>query len=278
MLSVVSATQLLGTGEMLLSGVAAAFIGSLAGLGGGFIVAPILRLVFHLSPDRAAGTSLVLVLANVASASVAFYRQGRVDVRLGVTMGLLAIPGSIIGAYLVRFAPSSLFDLLYAALLILMAFNLLRQSGRHADGAIARLPWSKERVFHDRLTGLDYRYAHSPPIAAAAGVATGFLSSFFGIGGGVLVVPVLLRLFWMPAHIVSATSHTIILFSAPFGVLTHALQGSVVWEDALPLALGGLVGGQLGAGASRHLADGLLVRIVAIALIAAALSLAAEHV
>jgi uncharacterized membrane protein YfcA len=263
---------------MLLLGMVAAAIGSLAGLGGGFLVAPALRLIFHLSPSQAAGTSLVLVLANVASASVAFYRQGRVDVRLGVTMGLLAIPGSIGGALLVKLAPGAWFDLLYAGALVIFAIDLWRRPSVHAEGGTSRLPWARARTFRDGTTGVEYRYTESPPIAAAAGVATGFLSSFFGIGGGVLVVPVMLRLFAMPAHVVSATSHTVILFSAPFGVATQALTGDIDWSDAIPLALGGLAGGQIGAQVSRYLSGPRLVRILAIVLTVAAASLISQHV
>jgi hypothetical protein len=262
---------------MVALGVVAAAIGSLAGLGGGFIVAPALRLIFHLSPAAAAGTSLVLVLANVASASLAFYRQGRIDLRLAVPMGLLAIPGSIGGAYLVRLAPGAWFDLLYAGLLVVFAIDLWRRPAQHAEGGRAKLPWSRERTFLDKASGTEFHYVESPPIAAAAGITTGFLSSFFGIGGGVLVVPLLLRLFAMPAHIVSATSHTVILFSAPFGVAAHALNGSIDWSDALPLALGGLAGGQIGAKVSKYLSGPRLVRILAIVLTVAAASLIGDH-
>ncbi len=277
-MAVVTTAHLLHAAAMVLLGLVAAAIGSLAGLGGGFIVAPALRVLFGFSPSAAAGTSLVLVLANVASASLAFYRQGRVDLKLGVTMGLLAIPGSIAGAFLVELAPAGWFDALYAFMLMFFAFDLWRRPAVHAKGRTARLPWGRERTFRDGTTGREYRYAESPPIAATAGVATGFLSSFFGIGGGVLVVPVLLRLFAMPAHIVSATSHTVILFSAPFGVATHALQGSVEWAAAIPLAAGGLAGGQIGARVSKYVSGPHLVRIVAIVLTLAALSLIGDHV
>jgi uncharacterized membrane protein YfcA len=258
-------------------GVVAATIGSLAGLGGGFIAAPVLRIFFKLPPREAAATSLVLVFANVASASVAFLRQGRVDVRLAVTMGLLAIPGSIIGAFLVKIAPASAFDLLYAGLLGFVAIDLLRRRHAVAKGAVAKIPFGRLRVFHDRISGDDYEYTESPPIAAAAGISTGFLSSFFGLGGGIIVVPVLLRVFAMPAHIVSATSHMVILISAPFGVVAHALQGDIEWVDALPLAAGGVIGGQLGASVSRRLSGVVLVRFLAAILTAAAVSLVIEH-
>jgi uncharacterized membrane protein YfcA len=264
--------------EMAALGAGAATIGSLAGLGGGFIVAPALRLFFGAAPDEAAGTSLVLVLANVASASIAFARQGRVDMRLALVAGIAAIPTSILGALVVHGANATAFDLLYAGLLALFAITLFRRSAAHAEGRVARLPWSRERTFHDRVSGRDYRYATSTPLAVATGVATGFLSSFFGIGGGTVVVPVFLRLFAMPAHIVSATSHMVILFSAPFGVATHAFAGDIHWADAIPLALGGIGGGQAGAWLSKRLPGVVLVRIVATVLIAASVSLFAQHI
>jgi len=258
-------------------GAGAATIGSLAGLGGGFIVVPALRLAFGAAPDEAAGTSLVLVLANVASASFAFVRQGRVDLKLAAIAGIAAIPTSVLGALVVHRATATAFDTLYAAMLAIFAVMLFRRPGAHATGRVARLPWSRERVFRDGTSGHEYRYAESAPLAVATGVATGFLSSFFGIGGGTVVVPVLLRLFAMPAHVVSATSHMIILFSAPFGVATHAYSGDIRWADAIPLALGGIAGGQAGAFFSKRLPGVVLVRTVAVVLLAASVSLFAQH-
>jgi len=272
----VTAALAVHAAQMALLGLAAATIGSLAGLGGGFIVAPALRLIYDVPPDEAAATSLVLVLANVMSASVAFLRQGRVDVRLAVVMGVSAVPASIVGALAVHASTATSFDLLYASLLAFFAVTLLFRSDA-AHGRVVRLPWSRERVFRDRVTGKEHRYAESLPLAAGTGFVTGFLSSFFGIGGGTVVVPVLLRFFAMPAHTVSATSHLVILFSAPFGVATHALAGDVVWNDAVPLALGGLVGGQAGALISRRLSGAVLVRTVAFVLAAVAAGLFEQH-
>ena len=264
--------------EMALLGAFAATIGSLAGLGGGFIVAPALRLLFDVPPDEAAATSLVLVLANVLSASVAFVRQGRVDLRLAAIVGVAAIPTSILGAFAVRHADGTSFDLLYAGMLAFFALTLLRRGPQGTIGRIARVPGSHERVFADRVDGITYRYVENVPLAAGTGLVTGFLSSFFGIGGGTVVVPVFIRFFAMPAHVVSATSHLIILFSTPFGVAAHAYAGDIVWGDAVPLALGGLVGGQAGAWISKRLSGVVLVRIVAIVLGAASASLFFQHV
>ena len=68
--------------ELLAVGAAAGILGSLIGLGGGFVVIPVLRLAYGVSPALTAGASLVMVLANAISGSIAYLRQGRVDVGL----------------------------------------------------------------------------------------------------------------------------------------------------------------------------------------------------
>ncbi len=238
-----------------------------------------MRLLFHLPPTLVAGTSLFLVTANVGSASIAFWRQGRIEKRLGFTMGLLGIPGSIAGALLLKHFNVKGFDFAYAAILTFFALDLLRTgSTKREAGARSRLPWSIGRSFYDKQTGRTFAYDDSPPLVVLAGLATGFVSSFFGIGGGILVVPLLLRAFALPAHIAGATSHFIILLSSPFGVIAHALGGDVDWLYAIPHAAGGLIGAQFGAAPARRLTTPALVRTLALVLLIAAGSLVAQHV
>lgn len=264
--------------EMIALGIFASFIGSIVGLGGAFVAIPILRLVFHLPPTLVAGTSLFLVTANVASASIAFHRQRRINVPLGLTMGILAIPGSILGALALRHFNVRGFDFAYAAMLVVFAIDLVFRKQVGGENGVSRsLPWGRRQSFVDASTGRTIVYETSAPLLAIAGLVTGFLSSFFGIGGGVLVVPLLMRVFLLPAHVVGATSHFIILVSSPFGLVTHGLTGDIDWAYALPLALGGVVGGQFGAATAHRLSTPTLVRVLAIVMIVAASSLVFEH-
>ncbi len=257
--------------------VVAATVGSLAGLGGGFLVTPALRIFFHLPPDQAAGLSLLMVTANVFSASIAFMRQGRVLLALAVPMGIAAIPTSIVGALIVHLSPGKVFDYLYAVLLFALIVDLLRRSKAAELGKHRPLPWGVERSFVDRTSGHAFTYSRSLPIAIATGLVTGFLSSFFGIGGGLLVVPMLLKVFVIPAHVVSASSHMVILFSAPFGVAVHAASGDIDWRLGIGLAAGGLTGGQIGAAVSKRLSGAWIVKILAIVLGLAAIGLIVSH-
>ncbi len=277
LLALTASEPALRAAEMIALGVVASFVGSIVGLGGGFIAIPALRLLFHLPPSLTAGTSLVLVTANVASASVEYWRQGRIDKPLGFLMGALAIPGSILGALSLRFVGPSSFDLAYAAILGIFALDLARRGIDEKRSAPSWLPWSRPRHFHDPVAAMDCEYAQSTPVAAVAGLLNGFLSSFFGIGGGVLAVPLLLRVFVLPAHIVSGTSHLIILLSAPFGVLAHVFSGDVDWLLAVPLAFGGILGGRFGAQTAKRLSTPTLARVLAAVLFIAAGSLVLQH-
>ncbi|MGP6158289.1 MAG: sulfite exporter TauE/SafE family protein [Vulcanimicrobiaceae bacterium] len=270
-------SPLLRSLEMFGLGIAASFIGSLAGLGGGFVAIPALRLIFHLPPTLVAGTSLLLVTANVASASVAYWRQGRIEKRIGTLMGCLAIPGSILGAIALRYVSVPGFDLAYAAILLVFSIDLLRRGTSEEGAKPLHFPWARGREFYDALSGTTYRYVYSAPLAVATGLVTGFLSSFFGIGGGIVALPLLLRVFGLPTHIVAGTTHFVILLSAPFGVATHALRGDIDWLLAIPLSLGGLVGAQFGANAARRLSSPTLIRVLGVALLLAAGSLVLQH-
>jgi len=242
--------------------VAASVIGSIVGLGGGFLTVPVLRIAFGFSPSLAAGASLVLVLANACGATASYYRQRRIDLRTGVVLGVGAIPGSIAGALAVRDFASSLFDYLYAGFLFLIAADIVRRQlvgGRSGEVAAALTP------------------PISAPYLLVAGLAVGLVSSFFGIGGGVIVVPLLLLFSRLPPGVIAGTSSFVILLSAPAGVLTHGWNGHIHLAQAVPLAAGGLIGGQIGAGLARRFSSEKLLGLLAVTLAVAAFALLLRH-
>jgi len=236
----------------------------MVGLGGGFLMVPLLRLIFGMEPAEAAGTSLVLVFANSLSGSLAYLRQKRVDIRTGLLLALGGFPASIIGAVLVTRVSAVAFDALYAVFLIAVGTDLFLNREKRA--ANRREPASNEGP------------AIKPWHAIALGIAVGFISSVFGLGGGVVVVPVLLYLSTLPAVSISATSQFAILLTSPVGLASHLVLHDVSLGYALPLVAGGLLGGQIGAKAASRMSPGALMRVLAIALVAAALALVGKHV
>ena len=250
---------LIGSLSLFAVGVLASIFGTLVGLGGGFVIIPVLRIAFGAPPAHAAGTSLVMVFANTAAATAGYLRQRLVDTRLARPLMLGAVPGSIAGVFAVkRFTPAG-FDLAYGIVLLVLAALVIRRR-------------SLESRASDEPT-----FAHDRRVALAAGIGVGFFSSMFGIGGGVVLIPLLLIAARMRPHVVTATSALVITVTSPVGVITHALGGDIDWAFTLPLVLGGLVGGSLGPPISKRVSSPMLITLLAVALILAAISLALRH-
>ena len=245
---------------LFLAGTAASIIGSLVGLGGGFIVIPLLRIAFGIPPAQVAGTSLVFVLANTASSTVGFLHDELVDFRLAIPFTIGAVPASILGVFAVKRFSSMGFDVAYGILLVLLAILVLRRR------KVASRP-ATERTF-----------AHDPRVGVVAGLAIGFASSVFGIGGGVVMIPLLLIAARMRPHLVAATTAFVVTTTAPVGIAGHALAGDVDWAVTLPLVMGGIVGGGVAPAIARRVSSPRLITILAVTLIAAALGLILLHI
>ncbi|MBV8197624.1 MAG: sulfite exporter TauE/SafE family protein [Candidatus Eremiobacteraeota bacterium] len=236
----------------------------MVGLGGGFVLVPILRLLLGFSPAETAGTSLVLIAANSAGGALTYLLHQRVHLRLGLLIALGALPTSIAGAMLsLRISPR-IFDLLLAALLIVLTVDLVWNAQRRIEGR------AEAQAIH-AIKGMSNR------LAVLIGLAVGIFLSLFGLGGGIIVVPAFLYFSELPLQAISATSQFAIFLSSPPGLITHVLQHDVAWRDAVPLVLGGLLGGPVGARLSLRLKSRQLLIAIALALGIAALSLIWRH-
>jgi hypothetical protein len=245
----------------------AAFIasvcGSMVGLGGGFILVPLLRLVFGLPPAEAAGTSLVLVTANSAAGAFTYFLQRQINVRLGLIFACGGLPGSVLGAILAKYISGPAFDWIFSIFLLVIAADMIFNAKLRVAGRVEHPAGGSKPMSYRAAVGL--------------GFLVGLVSSLFGIGGGVITVPSMLYFSTLPAHAISATSHFVLILTSPTGLLVHALQHDVKLSDVVPLVAGGLCGGPVGARLSLKLKSPQLLMFVAIALIAVAASLALRH-
>lgn len=249
-----------GAVELFAAGFVASVFGSMVGLGGGFILVPILRLVLKFAPADAAGTSLVLIVANSASGAFTYLLHRRVHLKVGLLVALGGIPTSILGAILALHIPANVYDAILAAILIAVAIDMFWNAERRMAGR-------PEHQHVARIKGMSYRAAFG------LGLVIGLFSSLFGLGGGIVLVPTFLYFSELPAHAISATSHFAILLTSPVGLVTHIIQHDVVGSDVIPLVLGGLLGGPIGARLSLRLRSPQLLVAVAVALVVAAVTL-----
>ena len=239
-------------------GVAVGAVGTLVGAGGGFLLTPVLLLLYpHDSPQALTSVSLAAVWANSTSGTIAYLRQKRVDVRNGTIFGIAALPGAVGGALAVDHVPRAAFDAIMAVAL----------------GSVA--VWLA-------VSGRKTRPVRQGPVPVRRGVAisavVGFASSFLGIGGGVFHVPLLVMALGYPTHVATATSHYVLALMSGGAVVTHALQGSYHvghgLRRSLVLAVSLAAGAQIGARASMRVPALAIERLLAVALALVALRLA----
>lgn len=248
-------------------GVAVGAFGTVVGAGGGFILTPILLLLYpHESAQTLTAISLAAVFFNAASGSAAYARQRRIDYRSGIVFALATVPGAIGGALLVGVVSRHAFDTIMGVVLAVLAVWLIageRWPLRERRG------YRQQRTFVDRA-GQPYEYSVPMMRGALYSLGVGFLSSFLGIGGGVIHVPLLVRALGFPTHIATATSHFVLAVMAGTGTITHLVVGSFHHHGlrrTIALSVGVVTGAQLGAHVSQRLNGRVIHWMLALALV-----------
>ena len=250
----------------LVLGVCTGVYGILVGAGGGIILAPALMIIFGVEPAVAAGTSLALVSVNSVSGTIAYKSTGFIDSRSGMLFAVAAIPGSIVAPLILAMASTSLFKLLFGILLILLAALIgLKPNYReiespneladpHFDTTRAQIPlptWLEFGAVKRDIkasNGQRFIFRFNEPLAIALNLGLGFISSFFGTGGGFLRTPVLITIFGFPVQVAVATSIFALSMYSTVGSVIHAYIGNVGWYPAFVwCGIGLIMGGQLGA-------------------------------
>ncbi len=255
-------------------GFAVGAYGALVGVGGGFVLVPVLLIVYpDDSQEAITSISLAVVLANGLSGSIAYARRRLIDYRTGLLLAGAAVPLSFAGAYAVRYLPRHYFDLAFGLLLLALAAVLLVGPSRRA--ATAREPLRPGRaVMVRRIRGRDgitHRYAYDLRQAVALSGMAGFIATLFGVGGGIVQVPLMVTVLRLPIDIAVATSQFILIFSAGAGTSLHAITGDFASEELVRgalLAAGAIAGAQAGAALSHRLSGSTVTRLLALALIA----------
>jgi len=237
-----------------LFGFVVGMFGTLIGSGGGFILAPVLLLLYpHDTPDTITSISLAVTFANALSGSFAYARMKRIHYRSGLIFASAAIPGAVMGSFATYYISRRTFDLIFGILLaVLSAIIFLRTPMEHHEDGEGTINLTNRQL----LLGI------------SISLVVGFISSFLGIGGGIIHVPALAGILRFPVHIATATSHFILAIMTFVGVLVHIVTGTFHSgvKRTVFLALGVLVGAQAGALLSAKIKGRIIIRTLAVAL------------
>ncbi|ADJ26349.1 protein of unknown function DUF81 [Dehalogenimonas lykanthroporepellens BL-DC-9] len=243
---------LIGLG--LLTGV----YGSLIGIGGALLLVPGLLLLYpEADPLTITAVSLSIILINAVAAAAAYHRQARTDYRAGFLLAGATIPGVLAGVWTLQFVSRADFTLIFSLLMIALSFLLIfKRNPAPAPAISGRQPFNI-------------------PLGLGLSGSAGYLAGLLGIGGGIIHVPAMTYILRFPAHIATATSSFILIFTAFAGVVMHMVQNNfgADWGVIPWLAVGGIAGAQIGSRLSRRLQGQTLIRILAISLAAAGIRL-----
>jgi uncharacterized protein len=272
---------------LLAMGAAVGFLSGMFGVGGGFLITPLL-IFYNIPPAIAVATGANQVIAASFSGSLAHLKRGTLDFKLGTVLLAAGIVGSSLGTFVFAFLRrigqlDLVISLIYVIFLGTIGGLMLVESSRAIQRTRSGIPPSlKKSGQHNwvhRLP-LKMRFRTSklfvsvlPVLALGAGI--GFLAAIMGIGGGIIMVPALIYLLKVPTNVVVGTSLFQIIFVAAFTTIVQATANQTVdIVLALVLMVGGVAGAQYGARAGQKLRGEQLRALLAILVLAVAIRLA----
>ena len=230
----------------LVSGV----LSGLFGVGGGIVMTPGLQVLLGASPIVALATPLPVILPTALMGARTYRRAGQIDTRGAAWMIGPGAIAAVFGALLTKFVDAHLLLVITAVLLAQQSVGIVRGSRERRGPS----------------------FVATPSMFAGVGLAAGFVSGLLGIGGGLVMVPMLAGWLGMPLKRALGTSLLAIVVIVVPGAITHAALGNIDWVLALVITIGAVPGARLGAhlalGANERtlrIAVGLFLLVVAIA-------------
>lgn len=259
-------------------------LSGLFGVGGGFLITPLLFFI-GIPPAVAVATGSNQVVASSVSGVLAHLRRKTVDIPMGVVLLIGGIAGSASGIWLFNLLRALgqidlVVQLSYVVFLgaigALMLQEGLRARHRQRSGKRAskrnQHTWIHRLPFKVKFRASGLYISLIPPLLV--GFAVGVLAAIMGVGGGFIMVPAMIYLLGMPTKVVIGTSLFQIIFVSAFTTLAHAVTNrSVDAVLALLLILGGVVGAQIGSRLSARLKAEELRILLALLVLSVALKL-----
>lgn len=243
---------------ILVMGAAVGVLSGMFGVGGGFLMTPLLIFV-GIPPAVAVGTQANQLVAASVSGVLAHWKRRNVDITLGVVMLTGSAVGTAIGVWLFGLLQQLgqidvVISLSYVALLGTIGGLMLIEAGTALRRKRKPLSRPIKRSRHSRLHHLPLRMRFprsglymSALLPLGIGFIGGVMVAIMGIGGGFFLVPAMIYLIGMPSKLVPGTSLFQIIFSTALATLLHAtLNHTVDFALALLLLFGGVFGAQWG--------------------------------
>ncbi|GFE70667.1 sulfite exporter TauE/SafE family protein [Chroococcus sp. FPU101] len=211
---------------LVVSGLFSGLLAGLLGIGGGTVLVPILITMGYSYAQSVATSSLAIVMTSL-SGSFQNWRMGYLKWDKVILLGLPGILTAFLGAYLVGQTPKYILEAAFGCLLLLTIYLSNLRQKLEQQGETTR---KTANPFLSRLF---------------TGGAAGLLSGLFGVGGGVIMVPLQMMFLGEKIKLAIQTSLGVIMITSISSCLSHFLAGNVLFSEGIILGLGGLIGAQI---------------------------------
>lgn len=250
----------------LVIGLAAGLLSGMFGIGGGIIMVPALQAAGLVTGEtafsQATAASLFAIIFLSPTGSYVHMRSNHLNWRYGLVLGVGGVAGGVVGSYFAKDVPQALLSVGFALFAMFMGVQMIMNgrkkeaTGRPGDDEDVEppdtLPAEEQGVKRykckpgEAQESLECRMPSPYPYLVGLGFAAGILAGFLGVGGGLIMVPVMVML-GIGIHVAIGTSLMAILFTAGASVITKASFSLLDLQVAVPLAIGGCVAALAGA-------------------------------
>ena len=217
---------------LICGGLFSGILAGLLGIGGGTVLVP-LQKALGVTTIQAVATSSLAILITATSGSIQNWRMGFLSLKQVTYLGLPALFSAQIGVFLANIIPEFILLICFGLLLLTNIYLVqLRQS-------------LKKKENENRQTQIEQSKIHPTVARIITGGLAGVLAGLFGVGGGVIMVPLQLILLEETIKIAIQTSLGVIVITAISASIGHAISGNILFAQGLVLGFGGLIGAQI---------------------------------
>jgi uncharacterized membrane protein YfcA len=241
----------------------AGLLGSLTGLGGGFIIIPLFTLVLHINIHYAIGASLISVIATSSGSAAAYIKEGITNMRLGMFLEVATTAGALAGAMLAIYTSTHYIAILFGCILILSAVMSLRKKSEEI--VIYKSPLAEKLKLNSSYPTAEGVVAYS--VTNVVGgffmmLFAGVISGLLGIGSGALKVVAMDNVMRIPFKVSTTTSNFMIGVTAAASAVIYLQRGYIDPALSMPVVIGVVLGAMTGSKILVHTASSQWIRVL----------------
>lgn len=233
---------------------------------------PILITAFHFNLATAVGAVMISLIPSSLLSTYFNRKSGNVDFKMGILLEIPTMAGVVIGSLLLSYLSARRLEVFFAISVFLLGLSFFikfKQNQDSEDGLFYKMNKLKPHfIIKNKHHYVAYRI--SIWLVSFFGILAGTIAGLFGIGGGFLKTPIMIKVFKMPVKIATATALFMIILTATTGTISHYFQGNIDIQKAWPIILGFTLGALAGKTINLKINPRLIENLIGIGLIAAA--------